>query len=214
MGFYILKIAAAKSIRFWDMLGNVIELFSMFFRGILIYGKDDLKRELSEEFCHLTREVKLALCRIRHGWSWRMNRKIKIIAVGKVKHDWILTGIKEYTKRLPGLTIVEIKDSHKAKEWAEIKAMLKPREKLVAMTERGKLYDSVAFAALLQRETMDETLVFAIGGPEGISREMEAAANWTLSLSPMTFTHDMARLLLIEQLYRSQNILQNGSYHK
>jgi 23S rRNA (pseudouridine1915-N3)-methyltransferase len=143
-----------------------------------------------------------------------MNRKIKIIAVGKVKHDWILAGIKEYAKRLPGLTIVEIKDSNKEKEWGEIQAMLKPREKLVALTERGKLYDSVAFAAFLQRETMDETVVFAIGGPEGISRQMEVAAYRTVSLSPMTFTHDMARLLLIEQLYRAQNILQNGSYHK
>jgi 23S rRNA (pseudouridine1915-N3)-methyltransferase len=143
-----------------------------------------------------------------------MNRKIKIIAVGKVKHDWILAGIKEYTKRLPGLTIVEIKDSNKEKEWVEIQTLLKPREKLVALTERGKLYDSVAFAGFLQRETMDETVVFAIGGPEGISPQMETAAYRTVSLSPMTFTHDMARLLLIEQLYRAQNILQNGSYHK
>lgn len=143
-----------------------------------------------------------------------MNRKIKIIAVGKVKHDWIVAGIKEYQKRLPGLTIVELKDSNPEKEFADLQAILKPREKLVAMTERGQLYTSIEFAQFLQHETMDETLVFAIGGPTGISRSLETTAAKTFSLSPMTFTHDMARLLLIEQIYRAQNILQNGSYHK
>lgn len=143
-----------------------------------------------------------------------MNRKLKIIAVGKVKHKWINTGIQEYCKRLPGLTIVEIKDSNKDKEYQEIQALLKPREKLITMTERGRTMDSIAFAKFLEQETMDESLVFAIGGPEGISSEMEKAAAHCLSLSSMTFTHDMARLLLIEQLYRAQNILQNGSYHK
>jgi 23S rRNA (pseudouridine1915-N3)-methyltransferase len=143
-----------------------------------------------------------------------MNRKVKIIAVGKVKHDWINVGIREYHKRLPGLTIVEIKDSNKAKEFQEIQALLKPREKLITMTERGKLMDSIAFSGFLAQEIRDAALVFAIGGPEGISAELEQAASHCISLSPMTFTHDMARLLLIEQLYRAQNILQNGSYHK
>jgi 23S rRNA (pseudouridine1915-N3)-methyltransferase len=143
-----------------------------------------------------------------------MNRKVKIIAVGKVKHDWINAGIREYHKRLPGLMIVEIKDSNKDKEFQEIQALIKPREKLITMTERGKLMDSVAFSGFLAQEIRDEALVFAIGGPEGISLELEQAAAHCISLSPMTFTHDMARLLLIEQLYRAQNILQNGSYHK
>jgi 23S rRNA (pseudouridine1915-N3)-methyltransferase len=143
-----------------------------------------------------------------------MNRKVKIIAVGKVKHDWINAGIWEYHKRLPGLTIVEIKDSNKDKEFQEIQALIKPREKLITMTERGKLIDSVAFSGFLAQEIRDEAIVFAIGGPEGISLELEQAAAHCISLSPMTFTHDMARLLLIEQLYRAQNILQNGSYHK
>jgi 23S rRNA (pseudouridine1915-N3)-methyltransferase len=143
-----------------------------------------------------------------------MNRKVKIIAVGKVKHDWINAGIREYHKRLPGLTIVEIKDSNKDKEFQEIQALIKPREKLITMTERGKLMDSIAFSAFLAQEIRDEAIVFAIGGPEGISLELEQAAAHCISLSPMTFTHDMARLLLIEQLYRAQNILQNGAYHK
>jgi 23S rRNA (pseudouridine1915-N3)-methyltransferase len=143
-----------------------------------------------------------------------MDRKLKIIAVGKVKHDWINAGIQEYRKRLPGLTIVELKDSNQEKEFQDLQAIVKPREKLVALTERGRCFDSIAFAQFLERETLDETLVFAIGGPAGISPKLETTAAHCLSLSPMTFTHDMARLLLIEQLYRAQNILQNGSYHK
>jgi 23S rRNA (pseudouridine1915-N3)-methyltransferase len=143
-----------------------------------------------------------------------MNRKVRIIAVGKVKHAWINAGIQEYHKRLPGLTIVEIKDSNKDKEFQEIQALVKPREKLITLTERGKLMDSIAFSRFLDREIRDAALVFAIGGPEGISPEQEKCSIHCISLSPMTFTHDIARLLLIEQLYRAQNILQNGSYHK
>jgi 23S rRNA (pseudouridine1915-N3)-methyltransferase len=143
-----------------------------------------------------------------------MDRKLKIIAVGKVKHDWINVGIQSYRKRLPGLTIVELKDSNKEKEFQDLQAIVKPREKIVALTERGRCFDSIAFAQFLAQETLDEALVFAIGGPAGISPKLETVAAHCLSLSPMTFTHDMARLLLIEQLYRAQNILQNGSYHK
>jgi 23S rRNA (pseudouridine1915-N3)-methyltransferase len=143
-----------------------------------------------------------------------MNRKIKIIAVGKVKHAWINAGIQAYLKRLPGLTVVEIKDSNQDKEYQDIQALIKPREQLITMTERGELMDSIAFSQFLAKETMDQSLVFAIGGPAGISADLATAATHCISLSPMTFTHDMARLLLIEQLYRAQNILQNGAYHK
>jgi 23S rRNA (pseudouridine1915-N3)-methyltransferase len=143
-----------------------------------------------------------------------MQRKLKIIAVGKIKAAWINAGLEEYRKRLPGLTIVEIKDSDPAQEWAQIQTLLKPRERLIALTERGQRLTSIEFADFLQRETLDETLVFAIGSATGISPQLEAAASHCLSLSPMTFTHDMARLLLVEQLYRAHNILNNGSYHK
>jgi 23S rRNA (pseudouridine1915-N3)-methyltransferase len=143
-----------------------------------------------------------------------MQRKLKIIAVGKIKAAWINAGLEEYRKRLPGLTIVEIKDSDPAQEWAQIQTLLKPRERLIALTERGQRLTSLEFADFLQRETLDETLVFAIGSATGISPQLEATASHCLSLSPMTFTHDMARLLLVEQLYRAHNILNNGSYHK
>jgi 23S rRNA (pseudouridine1915-N3)-methyltransferase len=143
-----------------------------------------------------------------------VHRKIKIIAVGKVKHEWIQMGLQTYLKRCPGLTIQEIKDSTPEQEGAEIQNLLKPRDRLIALSERGKLWDSVQFAHWLAQMTTADPVVFAIGGPTGISPQLEAIAQATLALSPMTFTHDMARLLLVEQLYRAQSILQNGNYHK
>jgi 23S rRNA (pseudouridine1915-N3)-methyltransferase len=143
-----------------------------------------------------------------------LNRKIKIIAVGKIKHAWIQDGLNTYLKRCPGLSIIEIKDSTPEKEQAEIVTHLKPSDKLIALSERGELWDSIKFSHWLAQATTDTALVFAIGGPVGISPRLTAIAHTTLALSPMTFTHDMARLLLVEQLYRTQNILQNGNYHK
>jgi 23S rRNA (pseudouridine1915-N3)-methyltransferase len=143
-----------------------------------------------------------------------MQRKLKILAVGKLKQPWIIQGVNEYTKRLPGLTITELKDSTPDREATEIQSLVKPHDYLIVLTERGKTMDSIAFAKFLEQTVRSDILVFAIGGPVGISAELERSANLCLSLSPMTFTHDMARLLLVEQLYRAQNILQNGSYHK
>jgi 23S rRNA (pseudouridine1915-N3)-methyltransferase len=143
-----------------------------------------------------------------------MQRKLKIIAIGKLKNPWIIQGVNEYLKRLPGLVITELKDSNPDREATDIQALVKPHDYLIVLTERGKTMDSVAFAKFLSETVRQDTLVFAIGGPVGIGAELERSANFCLSLSPMTFTHDMARLLLVEQLYRAQNILQNGSYHK
>jgi 23S rRNA (pseudouridine1915-N3)-methyltransferase len=143
-----------------------------------------------------------------------MQRKLKILAVGKLKQPWIIQGVNEYAKRLPGLIITELKDSTPDREATEIQSLVKPHDYLIVLTERGKTMDSIAFAKFLEQTVREDMLVFAIGGPVGITPELERSANLSLSLSPMTFTHDMARLLLVEQLYRAQNILQNGSYHK
>lgn len=143
-----------------------------------------------------------------------LNRKIRIIAVGKIKQTWIQAGLQTYLKRCPGLAIIEIKDSTPEKEYAEILTHLKPNEKLIALSEHGELWDSVKFSHWLAQITTDHAVVFALGGPVGISPKLAAIAHVTLALSPMTFTHDMARLLLVEQLYRAQTILQNGNYHK
>jgi 23S rRNA (pseudouridine1915-N3)-methyltransferase len=83
----------------------------------------------------------------------------------------------------------------------------------VVLTEEGSTADSMAFAEALRGSGSDR-LAFVIGGAEGIDPALKRQAAWRLSLSPMTFPHEIARLMLIEQLYRAQTILQGGPYHK
>ena len=137
--------------------------------------------------------------------------KIKIIAVGKVKKSWLQEGIGLYTKRLPEVEMIEIKDTGEEKETDKLLDLISAQDRLVVMTEHGKTYDSVAFSHWLAQEAFG-TLVLFIGGPEGVSDRLKTYP--TLSLSAMTFPHEVARLLLLEQLYRAKTILQNGSYHK
>ncbi|MEO0805893.1 MAG: 23S rRNA (pseudouridine(1915)-N(3))-methyltransferase RlmH [Cyanobacteria bacterium J06643_4] len=137
--------------------------------------------------------------------------KIKIIAVGKVKKGWIKEGVERYLKRLPEIEIIEIKDSGKEKEADRLLSLVKTQERLVVLSEYGKERTSVAFADWLGREAYG-TLVLFIAGAEGISNRLKKKP--MISLSEMTFPHEIARLMLVEQLYRAKTILQNGSYHK
>jgi 23S rRNA (pseudouridine1915-N3)-methyltransferase len=139
--------------------------------------------------------------------------RIRILAVGKVRKGWVLEGIATYLKRLPGLQVVELRDAGKAKEAEAVLAALQPGEQLVVMAEEGQTFDSQAFAERLEGSG-SERLVFVIGGAEGIDPALKARASWKLSLSPMTFPHELARLLLLEQLYRALTIQQGGPYHK
>ena len=139
--------------------------------------------------------------------------RIRILAVGKVRKGWVLEGIATYLKRLPGLQVVELRDAGKAKEAEAVLAALQPGEQLVVMAEEGQTFDSPAFAERLDGSG-SEQLVFVIGGAEGIDPALKARASWKLSLSPMTFPHELARLLLLEQLYRALSIQQGGPYHK
>ncbi len=137
--------------------------------------------------------------------------KVKIIAVGKVKKSWLREGIALYAKRLPEVEILEIKDAGKEKEADKLLGLLGTQDRVVLMTEYGKTYDSVAFSQWLTVEAFG-TLALFIGGPEGVSDRLKTYP--MISLSKMTFPHEIARLLLLEQLYRAKTILQNGSYHK
>ena len=137
----------------------------------------------------------------------------KIIAIGKIKKKWIEEGIEMYLKRLPGLKIIEIKDSTQTKEEYMIKEIIKKNEILVTLNENGKLFTSKQFAhKLLDCQT--QNITFAIGGSTGFSSSLNSSAAWQLSLSPLTFPHEIARLLLIEQLYRAKTITQGRPYHK
>jgi 23S rRNA (pseudouridine1915-N3)-methyltransferase len=139
--------------------------------------------------------------------------RIRILAVGKVRKRWVREGLELYSRRLPGLSIVDIRDSTPAREAAAIGAELRPDEQLVVLAEEGGRLGSLAFAERL-RAFGSTRLAFAIGGADGLAAELKARASWQLSLSPMTFPHELARLFLVEQLYRAQAILQGSPYHR
>ena len=137
----------------------------------------------------------------------------KIIAVGKIKKKWIQSGIEMYLNRLPGLKVIEIKDSTKKKEEYSIKEILKRNEALITLNEKGHSFTSIQLAKKLLNSP-NQNITFLIGGATGISPSINSSASWQLSLSPLTFPHEIARLLLLEQLYRANTIVQGGPYHK
>ena len=137
----------------------------------------------------------------------------KIIAIGKIRKKWIQEGIEMYLKRLPGLEVKEIKDSTQAKEEHTIKEIISKNEFLVTLNENGQSFTSKQLATKLLN-SHHQNITFVIGGASGLTSSLNNLASWQLSLSPLTFPHEIARLLLIEQLYRAKTITQGGPYHK
>ena len=139
--------------------------------------------------------------------------RIRILAIGKVRRAWIREGIDLYLKRLPGLSIVELKDSNPIKEAEAIRATIHPGEILVVLMEQGPPLTSLAFAEQIETFAADR-IAFVIGGADGISQDLKQQASWQLSLSSMTYPHELARLMLIEQLFRAQSIHHGTPYHR
>jgi len=154
--------------------------------------------------------------------------KIKLLAIGKTDSKNLQVLIDEYTKRLGfyvpfNLEIIpDIKNSKNLSEAQQKKAegdeILKRIDKpdtLILLDENGKTFSSVHFSEYLQKKMNSglKTLVFVIGGPYGFSEEIYKRANGKVSLSSMTFSHQMVRLFFIEQLYRGFTILRNEPYH-
>ena len=137
----------------------------------------------------------------------------KIIAIGKTRKKWIKEGIEMYLNRLPGLKVIEIKETNPSKEECTIKEILKKNETLITLNENGHSFTSRQLANKLLN-SHNQNITFVIGGASGISQSLNSSAAWQLSLSPLTFPHEIARLLLVEQLYRAKTITQGGPYHK
>ena len=141
---------------------------------------------------------------------------LHIVAVGKVRSREIAALCADFEKRLGAyakLKITEVADSDPA---GEGKAILRELDKersarVVALAEEGRIFTTAEFAARLKR--CDTKVVFVLGGPFGLAPEVKARAKLLWSLSPLTFTHELARLLLLEQLYRTLNLNAGGSYH-
>ncbi|MGF1512208.1 MAG: 23S rRNA (pseudouridine(1915)-N(3))-methyltransferase RlmH [Elainellaceae cyanobacterium] len=139
--------------------------------------------------------------------------KVRLIAVGKIKKPWIQAGVETYCRRLPEVSLAEIKDSSPDAEARRILSMGRAGDRLIALSEDGDRLTSTEFAQMFAA-VESNALVFCIGGPVGISPILRSVAHRILSLSPMTFPHELARLLLLEQIYRAKTILQGGTYHK
>jgi len=139
--------------------------------------------------------------------------RIRILAVGKVRKSWVREGLATYAKRLPGLTLLEVRESSPEREAEALLAERRGEEQLVALSEEGLALGSAQLAERL-RDSGSGRIAFVIGGADGLGARLKQHAAWTLSLSPLTFPHDLARLLLLEQLYRAQTILQGGPYHR
>ena len=141
---------------------------------------------------------------------------MKIICVGKIKDRSIDALMHEYAKRTK-IDIIEIKDSDSGSEGKRLiekfSAIRNPC--IIALSEEGTPYSSIDFAEYIKKIiSLGNEPVFIIGGPDGLSSEVKKRANKLLSLSKMTFTHEMARLFLVEQLYRAETILKNKKYHR
>lgn len=150
--------------------------------------------------------------------------KLTVLSIGKERSGLFLPGVEEYAKRLSHvakLELVELPESRKsgppakADEAQAILGRLKPTDVLVALDEKGKALASVPFAKWLeQHQSQGRHVVFVIGGDEGLDEAVRARAQLTLSLSAMTMPHRLARLVLMEQLYRAFSILRGEPYHK
>ena len=155
--------------------------------------------------------------------------KIKIIALGKIKEKFLKEGIDEFSKRLTPyvpfeiveLSPVEIKDENLIQraldeEAEKIFANIKPDSYVVTLEIQGKELSSENFSQKIETiiHSGVSEMVFIIGSSCGISQKVSARADFKLSMSKMTFLHQFARLLLVEQIYRAFKIMKRETYHK
>jgi len=153
---------------------------------------------------------------------------IKLLVVGKTDDKNLQALIEEYVKRVSFYVkfdveiIPDIKNAknlsviqQKEKEGSLILSKVSSSDWLILLDEKGKSFSSTQFADFLQKRMNSgiKNLFFVIGGPYGFSDEVYAKANGKISLSSMTFSHQMVRLFFIEQLYRGYTILRNEPYH-
>lgn len=155
--------------------------------------------------------------------------KIKVLVVGATSTPWVRTAIDDYVSRLQRMipfeicTIPDVRTSRattperqKEAEAERILAATPPSETVILLDERGKEYTSRQFSSWLEQRMaagVSKALTFVIGGPYGFTDSVYSRAEHKIALSRMTFTHEMARLLLVEQIYRGLTILRGMPYH-
>lgn len=155
--------------------------------------------------------------------------KIKIIALGKIKEKFLKDGVNEFLKRLTPyapvsiieLSPIEIKDENLTEkilldEGEKILSNIKPLDFVITLEINGKQFSSEEFAQKLESLTNEgiQEIVFVIGSSCGIGKNVSQRANLKMSMSKMTFLHQFARLILVEQIYRAFKIIKGETYHK
>ncbi|HWP34799.1 MAG TPA: 23S rRNA (pseudouridine(1915)-N(3))-methyltransferase RlmH [Thermodesulfobacteriota bacterium] len=155
--------------------------------------------------------------------------RVTVLWVGKTRSPFVAEGIAYYARllgRYAPLTVRAVRESPVgpkadparvlAEEGERLLAACSAGARLVALDRGGRALDSEAFAAYIGRQRAEgvKELVFAVGGPLGLADAVLKKAALVLSLSPLTLTHEMARLVLLEQLYRAETILRGEPYHK
>ena len=131
--------------------------------------------------------------------------RLSINAIGKIKKNWIREGINQYKKRMPDLIINESKSFNINN--------FPVNNIIICLSEEGKSFSSVEFSSLLLN-FKNKKINFLIGDADGIPSDIKDKSNLLLSLSPLTFPHELARLILLEQIYRAVSISNNSPYHR
>ena len=148
---------------------------------------------------------------------------IKIICLGNIKEDYLKQAIKEYQKRLSKYTkleIIELKDEKDTsnplkKEKENILKHINEKDNLILLDIKGKQMTSEEFASFINKElTTHSNITFVIGSSNGLDEEIKSLTNKKISFSLLTFPHQLFRVILLEQIYRSFKILNNETYHK
>lgn len=150
---------------------------------------------------------------------------IKLICVGKIKEKYLIDAINEYRKRLSKYTkldIIELPDSSyneidkvKNMEGKLILKHLKENDNVIVLDINGQELSSVELTdKLCSQEVINSNLTFIIGGSYGLSDEVKKRANYSISFSKLTFPHQLFRVMLLEQIYRTYKIRNNENYHK
>lgn len=150
---------------------------------------------------------------------------IKIICVGKIKEKYLNDAIDEYFKRISKYTKIEIielqdegiDDINKVLklEAEKIKKHLNIKDYIISLEIKGKELSSIEFTQLLEKTNIEySNVVFIIGGSNGLGEEITKLSNYHLSFSKLTFPHQLFRVLLLEQIYRTYKIRNNEKYHK
>ena len=141
---------------------------------------------------------------------------IKIIACGKLKEKWMKEGIAEYVKRIRPYDKIEVNEQVKIVEGQRLLKNVRDDEYLILLDLAGQDIDSVALANKIQDcyNHARSKITFVIGGSLGLSSELIARADFRWRISKATFPHQLCRILVVEQIYRSFRILHNEPYHK